>query len=203
MGSDEDLLEAALTQFALTGVRRTSADDIARRAGVNRATLYRRLGSREDMVRAAARQEAARVIGQLLVTIGPVPEPTSEPDFDPVENVVEFFTLTIRAVRGNRVMKQWLELDREQALVALTAGATETLRTSAAVCADRIRALRRHLSPEPPDGDIDAVALTMARLVQSLLLTPDGAPALRTTAQLRRYAEQVIVPLVLPGVRVG
>src|SRR5262245_9247144 len=61
--TDEAILEAALQQIAITGVRRTSADDIARRAGVNRVTLYRRLGSREDILRAAYLQETARVLG--------------------------------------------------------------------------------------------------------------------------------------------
>jgi AcrR family transcriptional regulator len=51
--SDVAILEAALEQLALTGVRRTSADDVARRAGVNRATLYRRFGSREQLLAAA------------------------------------------------------------------------------------------------------------------------------------------------------
>lgn len=199
MGTDGAILDAALEQFALTGVRRTSADDIARRAGVNRATLYRRFGSREGLVRAAAEQEAARVIAELLEELGPVPEPGEAPAFDPAENVIAFFTATILAVRRNPIMRQWMESDREQALVALTSGAVPTLRMSAAVCAERIVALRRHLSPVPSNDDVEAVSLTMARLVQSLLLTPTGAPALRTRQQLRQYAQHVIVPLVLPG----
>ena len=39
--------------------------------------------------------------------------------------------------------------------------------------------------------------MTLARLAQSLLLTQDAPPSLRTRPQLKTYAEQVIVPMVL------
>ena len=45
------ILEAARAQFVRTGVRRTSGDDIARSAGINRATLYRRVGTKDEIVR--------------------------------------------------------------------------------------------------------------------------------------------------------
>ena len=63
---------------------------------------------------------------------------------------------------------------------------------------EAMRQLRAHLDPVPPADDIDAVAMTLARLSQSLLLTQDAPPSLRTRAQTRSYAEMVIVPLVLP-----
>ena len=50
----------------------------------------------------------------------------------------------------------------------------------------------------PADDDIDVVAVTLARLAQSLLLTQDAPPSLRTRPQMRTYAERVIVPMVLP-----
>ena len=62
VSQDSALLDAAVEQFVLTGVRRTSADDIARRAGVNRATLYRRLGTKDQIVSQAILQETGRVL---------------------------------------------------------------------------------------------------------------------------------------------
>ncbi len=198
--TDEEILEAVLQQIALTGVRRTSADDIARRAGVNRATLYRRLGGREEILRAAYLQETARVLGEIEDAIGEVPPPSTR-GFDPAAYVVDFFTVTVRTVRGNRILRQLLEVDREETLVSLTFDAGDTLEVSAMFCADRIHQLRRHLDPVPPAEDVELVSLTLARIAQSLLLTQDKAPSLRTRAQMRRYAELVIVPMVLPGRR--
>ena len=195
--TDEAILEAALQQIAVTGVRRTSADDIARRAGVNRATLYRRLGGREEILRAAYAQETARVLGIIEEAIGDVPPPGTR-GFDPVDYVVGFFTVTIKTLRENRILTQLLEADREETLVQLTFDAGETLRVSALFCAERIRQLRAHLDPVP-DDDVDAVSWALARLAQSLLLTPSGPPTLRTRAQFRAFAEQAVVPLVLRG----
>jgi len=44
------ILDAAEDCFALAGVRRTTIDDIAAAAGVSRITVYRRTGSRDDIV---------------------------------------------------------------------------------------------------------------------------------------------------------
>jgi len=194
--TDEAILEAVLQQIAITGVRRTSADDIARRAGINRVTLYRRFGGREAIIQAAYLQETARVLGLIEAAIGDVPPPGS-PDFDPADYVVNFFSVTIKTLRENRILRQLLEADREETLVSLTFGAGETLRVSAGFCADRMRRLREHLDPVPPDDGVDAVSLTLARIAQSLLLTQDAPPSLRTRPQMRAYAETVIVPMVL------
>jgi AcrR family transcriptional regulator len=195
--TDEAILEAALQQISITGVRRTSTDDIARRAGVNRATLYRRFGGRDEVLRAAYLQETARVLGIIEAAIGEVP-PAGTAGFEPADYVVEFFSVTIKTLRQNRILRQLLEADREETLVSLTFGAGETLQVSAAFCADRMRQLRAHLDPVPPSEDLEAVSLTLARLAQSLLLTQDAPPSLRTRAQMRTYAELVIVPMVLP-----
>jgi AcrR family transcriptional regulator len=195
--TDQAILEAALQQIAITGVRRTSADDIARRAGVNRVTLYRRLGGREAILRAAYLQETARVLGIIEDGIGEVPPPGTR-GFDAAAYVVNFFAVTIKTLRENRILTQLLEADREETLVSLTFDAGETLRVSSAFCADRMRRLRAHLDPVPPDDDVDAVAVTLARLAQSLLLTQDAPPSLRTRPQMKAYAERVIVPMVLP-----
>src|SRR6185437_16148619 len=45
----QQLLDAALAQFADSGFQATSVDDIARAAGVSRATLYQYFESREDI----------------------------------------------------------------------------------------------------------------------------------------------------------
>lgn len=194
------LLDAALEQFSLVGVRRTSADDIARRAGVNRATLYRRLGTKEQIVAAALLHEAGKVLAEIETAIGEVPEHGSDEPFDPVEYVVHFFTVTITALRGNRLLQQLLEVDRDETLAGLTLRAGGVLTLSSGLVADRVRALRTWRSGQPPEDEVDdveALSVTLARLAQSLLLTPDAPPLLDTPARMRRYAELVVVPMVL------
>ncbi|WP_269938404.1 TetR/AcrR family transcriptional regulator [Arthrobacter sp. HY1533] len=54
---DETLLAAIRDSVVLHGVRRTTANDIAERAGMSRMTFYRRMGSVENAVLAALTQE--------------------------------------------------------------------------------------------------------------------------------------------------
>lgn len=54
---DETLLAAIRDSVVLHGVRRTTANDIAERAGMSRMTFYRRIGSVENAVLAALTQE--------------------------------------------------------------------------------------------------------------------------------------------------
>ena len=195
MATDVAILEAALEQFALTGIRRTSADDVARRAGVNRATLYRRFGSREQLLAAAYLHEAGRVLEQLTARVPDVPE-DPHADFDPAENVVMMFTEAVALMRGHALLQRMVEIDHDQIARSMTTGATDVLGFAADVLAHRVRELHRWRGTEPP-ADPQDLGHTVARLIHSLVLTPGGGPDLDSPASARRYAASVVVPLVL------
>ncbi|WP_232679711.1 TetR/AcrR family transcriptional regulator [Nocardioides sp. R-C-SC26] len=193
--SDDALLDAAVAQFALTGVRRTSADDIARRAGVNRTTLYRRLGTMDLIAQRAFLRETERVLTQIMTDVPEIP-PAPSAGFDPASNITAFFSVTLDAVRGNELLRQLSVLDRDETLVGLTERAGAIIALSADLVAARVVALRAHVG-NPRTDDVAAVAQTLARITQSLLLTPDGPPDLATEPARRAYCDAVITPLVL------
>jgi AcrR family transcriptional regulator len=195
VATDVAILEAALEQFALTGIRRTSADDVARRAGVNRATLYRRFGSREQLLAAAYLHEAGRVLEQLTARVPDVPE-DPEADFDPAENVVTMFTEAVTLMRGHTLLQRMVEIDHDQIARSMTTGATDVLAFAADVLAHRVRELHRWRGTQPP-ADPQDLGHTVARLIHSLVLTPGGGPDLDSPESARRYAATVVVPLVL------
>lgn len=189
------ILDAAKAQFLRTGVRRTSGDDIARSAGVNRATLYRRVGTKDEIVRQTYLAETTRVLGVIEEAIGPVPA-AGTPGFDAAAYVEGFFTVTVTQLRENALLHQLLVIDRDETLAGLTLNAGETLTLSAALVADRIRSLRAYVG-NPATDDVDDLAATLARLAQSLVLTPDAPPRLENPARMRAYARAVVVPMVL------
>lgn len=195
MATDVAILEAALEQLALTGIRRTSADDVARRAGVNRATLYRRFGSREQLLAAAYLHEAGRVLEELTSRVPDVPE-DPDADFDAAENVVIMFTEAVALMRGHTLLQRMLEVDHDQIARSMTTGASDVLGFAADTLAHRIRELHRWRRTEPPADPAD-LGHTVARLIHSLVLTPGGGPDLETPEAARRYAASVVVPLVL------
>jgi AcrR family transcriptional regulator len=190
------ILEAARAQFLRTGVRRTSGDDIARRAGVNRATLYRRVGTKDEIVRATYVHETQQVLAVIEKAIGDVPTRQADPRFDPVRYVETFFTVTITQLRDNPLLQQLLEIDREQTLMGLTLDAGDTLTLAATLSSDRIRKLRAYVG-NTDVTDIEDLSGTFARLAQSLLLTPDAPPRLDSEKRMRAYARSVIAPMVL------
>lgn len=192
--ADADLLQAALDQFALTGVRRTTADDIARRAGVNRATLYRRLGTKDDIVAAAILHEATRVLARIQSGTGELAEGAASAEIS--DYIVRFFTVTLTTVRENRLLHQLLEVDRDETLRALTGGAAEVLVLASAFLGEPIRRIRECSGGATDDDEIRALSAVLARLTQSLLLTPDGPPQVRTAAEMRVFAETVLVPVI-------
>ncbi|MCV7314176.1 helix-turn-helix transcriptional regulator [Mycolicibacillus parakoreensis] len=187
------ILEAALEQFALTGVRRTSTDDIARRAGVNRATLYRRLGTKNAIVNAAFLYEAGRVLAAIDAEVGDVGAGA-----DGAHGYIErFFVITVSALRSNRLLRQLLAVDREETLRGLTVGAADVLEVSSQYLAGKIHRIREHIGGSTDGAEIAAISGMLARLTQSLLVTPDGPPPTRTEAEMRRFARVVLVPMLL------
>jgi AcrR family transcriptional regulator len=195
VATDVDILEAALEQFALTGVRRSSADDVARRAGVNRATLYRRFGSREQLLAAAYLHEAGRVLEELTRRVPDVPE-DRDADFDPADNVVTMFTEAVRLMRGHALLQRMREVDHDHIARGMTTGAADVLEFAADTIAHRVRELHGWRGTEPP-ADARDLGHTVARLIHSLVLTPGGGPDLDDPESARRYAASVVVPLVL------
>lgn len=186
---DGPLLDAALEQFALTGVRRTSIDDIARRAGVNRVTVYRRLGAKSDIVGAAFFYEAGRVLTEIDSALGEIGQ-----DVD--DYIVDFFAITLTALRGNRLLNQLLEVDRDETLHALTVGAGQVLELAAAYLGGQIWRIRDRSGGSTDPDQIAALSAMLARLTQSLILTPDGPPSVQTPTEMRRFATSVLVPLI-------
>lgn len=62
---DEEALDAATEVLAAKGMAGTSVDDVAEAAGVSRATMYRCLGSKDEIVRAVIARESRRLLEAL------------------------------------------------------------------------------------------------------------------------------------------
>ena len=69
-GSGEDetvdrIAAAALDQFAQYGIRRSTIDDVAKRAGVSRVTVFRRFTNKERLVEFVVAREIGRGMQEL------------------------------------------------------------------------------------------------------------------------------------------
>lgn len=63
------IMEAAAQVFAEKGIKGTTIDDIAEKAGVGKGTLYRRVGKKEDLARLLYQRAAELTNNQILAEI--------------------------------------------------------------------------------------------------------------------------------------
>lgn len=76
LGVDEHLVvDAALACIGRWGLAKTTLDDIAREAGISRATVYRRVsGGKAGLVALVGERETARLIEQVCVAVDEAPD---------------------------------------------------------------------------------------------------------------------------------
>jgi AcrR family transcriptional regulator len=185
----ERILDATLEQFLLVGLRRTTIDDVARRAGVGRVTIYRRIGQKHQLVEAVIVREVRRVVAEVATAIASLP--------DPPQRVVEAFVTALRAMRGHPLLRRLLETEPEDLLPYLTLDAGASLAIGRGFIADQIRDAGSVQGSRGPDPELIGEVLT--RLAQSLILTPDGAIPLDDERRLRNFARACLGPLVSPA----
>ncbi|MBF6414506.1 TetR/AcrR family transcriptional regulator [Nocardia cyriacigeorgica] len=185
----EALLESALSAFLDFGIKRTSMGEIARRAGISPATLYRRFESKNDLVEAVSVREAQRFVADIDARVRTV---------EGTENqLVEIFVAFIAAIAGNELLRRLLRTEPELILPRLTTDAGPVLAVGRTYLAAKLRELRD--AEAAADFDADLVAEIMARLAQSLALTPDGLIPLDDEDAAREFSRRTLLPMV--GVR--
>lgn len=185
--TDRRILDAALELFAELGITRVSIDDIARRAGVNRATLYRRIGGKDAVVRAALVQETARILDSIATGLRAIP--------DDSQRVIDGLVITVTTLRSHPVLHKALAVDRERTLAAVTVDAGDILNLATVFVAQEILAVR---TGGDQLHDVEPLAGMLVRLVHSLVLIPGTPPRLDTDEALRDFATRYLVPLVQP-----
>ncbi|WP_433679674.1 TetR/AcrR family transcriptional regulator [Nocardia sp. CA-119907] len=184
----ERLLESALSAFLDFGIKRTSMGEIARRAGISPATLYRRFESKNDLVEAVSVREAQRFVAEIDKRVQKVEGVE--------EQLVEIFVAVITEIAGNELLRRLLRTEPDLILPRLTTDAGPIIAVGRTYLAEKLRELR---SGADDDFDFDLVAEIMARLALSLALTPDGLIPIDDVTAGREFARRTLLPMV--GVR--
>ncbi|MFF8414413.1 TetR/AcrR family transcriptional regulator [Streptomyces omiyaensis] len=180
------ILDAALEQFTLLGLRRSSVDDVAKRAGVSRVTVFRRFRSKDRLVEATLLRELARFYELLDATVAPLP--TME------ERVVEGFVVTLRHTRVHPLFGGLLRLEPELVLPHLTVRGGSTLSSTVDYLTVHLR--RAQKAEGRPGDDPRPLAELMVRVAVSFLLNPAGCVAMDDEEQARAFARRYLAPLL-------
>ncbi|MEN4478080.1 helix-turn-helix domain-containing protein [Mycolicibacterium cosmeticum] len=183
------ILDAALVEFERHGFRRVALDDVAKRAGVSRTTIYRRFANRDELVGAVIERENVALfadIAEELKSAGPQ-----------ANYYVEAFTLSILRFRRHRVLNQMM-VD-EPALVL------ELMHRHYGAAVERmVDALRVIFPPgfaerigAPAVNDFADIILRYAAMV---LLLPSVEPV-QTADEIRAFATKHFLPSLPAAVR--
>ncbi|MBF6434821.1 TetR/AcrR family transcriptional regulator [Nocardia cyriacigeorgica] len=181
------ILDAALAQFGELGIKKTTIEDIARKAGVDRVTVYRRIGSRDDVVRAVALREVNAVLTEL--------DDVAARNDTLADLVADIFVTVVTRWRAHPLVQRMLTVESDRLLPQLTTegGAAFTVSTAAGVAAVR-QAVERGLLPDSPE--LSTRVEIACRFVHSLILQPVGSIPLDTDEQMRDFARTYLVPIV-------
>jgi AcrR family transcriptional regulator len=180
----ERILDAAGEELAAYGLRRTTLDDIATRAGVGRATLYRRFSNRDALLAALVARDARRLITNVDAEMR-VHDTASE-------RLIAAFLAFISQLRDHELLRRLVVSDPDVILPILTSPLTLALgRDYIAAQAAREQAEGAELAAEPA-----IIGEMLARFAHSLALTPDTVLPLDDDEALRALARATLVPLV-------
>lgn len=182
------ILDAALVLFEQVGVKKTTIEEVARKAGVDRVTVYRHVGGRDDLVQAVISREVAAVLAEITEIV--------ERHDDLGDLVADIFVTVITRWRTNRLVDRMLALEPARVVLKLTVDGAGPFAMSVHTTAAALeRAVERGILP--PAADLTIRAEIVCRIVHSLILAPHGLAELRTDEQLDAFARTYLVPVVV------
>jgi AcrR family transcriptional regulator len=177
------ILNAAIEQFVLHGVRRTSIDDVARAAGVGRVTVYRRFATKDELVRAAWIRHLRRIHARLSAATDGLAEP--------IKRMIEWFALGVHAVRDDPLFRRLVVSDRETVLPYMSVDAAPIHAATTLIVLEAQPQLRSLLG-----NDAERVTEVFVRLGASLVVSPGGFAATPGVDQTREFAGRFIEPVL-------
>jgi TetR/AcrR family transcriptional repressor of uid operon len=182
--TSQRILDAALAEAAAVGLQRITVEDVVRRAGVSRMTAYRRYPRRDDLVAALVRRETQRFLGVVADAIEGVE--------DSDDGVAEAFIAAVSFAREHPILRRAAQ--NEPAPIA---DSVELLTMGSAFIANYIHGD----ATGAPSQQVRWVADVFARLFFTYISMPPSDPDFTDDAELRRFAHEVLTPMVQQAVR--
>ncbi|HEX2849916.1 MAG TPA: TetR/AcrR family transcriptional regulator [Acidimicrobiales bacterium] len=184
---DDRLIDAALRCVARWGVAKTTLDDVARDAGVSRATVYRAFpGGREALVQAVVASEVSRFFDALLAHLDAA---------DSLEDaIVTGITFAGRAIRDHDALQYLLAHEPELILPALAFSRMDALLRLASTTV--APSLARFL---PDTDEATRVAEWVTRIAISYTISPAAGVDTADEVSVRRLVRTFVLPGLVPA----
>ncbi|MFX0578354.1 TetR/AcrR family transcriptional regulator [Nocardia nepalensis] len=183
------ILDAAAEQFRQWGIQRSTMEDVARRAGVSRITVYRRFSTKEELVELVILREFRRYFDTFLVDIAAAT--------DVGDRVVLGFVSSLRALRGNPLIGALITAEPDYVVSSLVGDGGRAVAMVREFVARQLRQEQR-AGTISPDLRVELVAEVMVRICASFLAIPSQVVDLDDDEQLAAIARQFLVPMLEP-----
>lgn len=181
------VLDGAYEQFCRMGIRRSTMEDVAKRAGVSRITVYRRFTTKDALVEHVVRREFRRYFDQFRHDIRQARTAA--------DRVVVGFVSALQAIRRNPLIGGLLAVEPDVLVPAMIRDGGRTLAAVQRFVAGQLR--REQLAGNvSAEVDVELVAELMARVSSSVLLTPSHVVDLDDDEQVRAVARKFLVPML-------
>jgi AcrR family transcriptional regulator len=183
----ERILDAALELAAGSGVKNLTMDDVARRAGVGRMTVYRRFGEKQNLVDTLGVREVRGCIAELDAAASP------DDPFD--EQIAAGFVTSLRLIREHPLLARLARVDPEALLSALRDEDGLLMTLTREYAAARARAAQQ-AGLLDKRVDVDTAAELIVRLMFSFVLIEDTVLDLADEKKARALAKRMIAPML-------
>jgi AcrR family transcriptional regulator len=182
------ILDGALEAAAASGVKHLTIDEVARRAGVGRVTVYRKFGDRQRLVEALGVREAKRCIALL--------DEATTPDQPIDEQVADGFVAGLRMLREHPLLSRLVAHEPDVLLDSLTNPRAALFPLARAYVAGRLAMAKEAGAGPRTDLDLLEVAEAFLRITMSFALVPDTVLPLDDEDEARETARRLIAPIV-------
>lgn len=179
------ILDAAYALFLDFGFRRMTMEDVAKRVGVSRITIYRYYRDKDALFQAVALRESRRAMRSIQQQLAALS--------DPELLFVEGFVQTALQARRHPLIKRLMETEPEWLLPHITIKSDALFQLALSYCSNFIRTSQA--AGHFPDIPADAAAEMLVRLLHSTVLMPGGLMASDKEEDLRHVANLILVPL--------
>jgi hypothetical protein len=112
------------------------------------------------------------------------------------ERLVEGFVFTLTLLRKHRLLNRLLRTEPELILPSLTVKGHPVLEAGREFIARFAHQEAKEGRLALSDEDVQGVSEMLARAVLSFVLTPESVLGLRTPAEIRRFAEHYLTPIL-------
>ena len=187
VAQDDPLLDAVRECVLAVGVRRTTATDVARRAGVSRMTLYRRFPDVASMIAALMTREFTGLVRDAARDQGTLSPARARIAAGAVEGA--------QRICANPLWQRILDVDPELLLPYVTQRLGGVQEAGLAIIAGQLRAGQADGSVRA--GDPDELARTIELVLRGHVLAAracDDRTRERTAAELRTMLDRYLAP---------